>query len=88
MKLRSFLSVTWVVLFSLSMWGCGGMRSSRQADKVYLHEVESGETLEYIAEEYYGDPEHAERISEFNEIQDGELRPGMVLRVPMSEKDV
>lgn len=68
--------------------GCGGPAPTVREDKVYLHTVAPGETLDEIADRYYGNPGQGDVIEAFNEIDEGELRPGMVLRVPMNAKDL
>jgi hypothetical protein len=69
-------------------WGCA--KEVREPEgKVYLHKVADGETLKDIADEYYGNPERASFVGEFNGISGGEtLAPGTVLRVPMSLEDI
>jgi len=58
------------------------------ADKVYMHKVEAGETFERIADEYYGDPGRARNIAAFNGLRDEDLRPGTVVRVPVGSDDI
>ncbi len=75
------------LLVAAAFWGCA--KEVRQpAEKVYLHKVESGETLSDVAEEYYGDPQRASAIEEFNGLGDESVPPGTVLRVPMTDADI
>ena len=77
-----------VVVLALSVaWGCAKQAKS-PAEKVYLHKVESGETLSEIAEDYYGNASRGAVIGEFNAVDDDALKPGMVIRVPMTQEDI
>ncbi|UCG50558.1 MAG: tetratricopeptide repeat protein [Candidatus Latescibacterota bacterium] len=76
-----------VVAILLIVSSCGGP-SREPAEQVYLHRVESGETLSVIADEYYDNPQMADVIGEFNAVRDTDLRDGMVLRIPLSGEDV
>jgi tetratricopeptide (TPR) repeat protein len=67
--------------------GCA-RQAKHPAERVYLHKVESGETLAGIAEDYYGDPGRTEAIEKFNDVTDESIAPGTVLRVPMTAKDI
>lgn len=76
---------------AIALSGCAGRFGGGPAsadDKVYLHKVEEGETLEDIAEDYYGTRKRARLIRDFNDVKDGDLAPGTVLRVPMNRSDV
>jgi tetratricopeptide (TPR) repeat protein len=85
--LRAAVTAVALVIVAASFWGCA--REARQpAEKVYLHKVESGETLSDVAEEYYGDPERASAIEKFNGLEEESVSPGTVLRVPMSDADI
>ena len=89
MKRISYQGSIWVaVLVVLPFFGCGGPRSTQSGEKVYLHQVEQGETLGDIADDYYGDATRAKRISDFNSIDEDDVNAGAVLRIPMSDKDV
>jgi tetratricopeptide (TPR) repeat protein len=87
-KARRALALGWVLFFVAAVfWGCA--RQARQpAEKVYLHKVADGETLADIAEYYYGDPERAVVIGDFNAITDDTVTPGTAVRVPMAAKDI
>jgi tetratricopeptide (TPR) repeat protein len=69
------------------VWGCAKQAKS-PAEKVYLHKIETGETLADIAEDYYGNASRAAVIGEFNGVKDDGLREGMVIRVPMTQEDI
>ena len=78
-----------VIAFAVfAMAGCGGARRTSSSDKTYLHRVEQGETLEDIADDYYGDPRRAADLGERNNVTDADIEVGMVLRVPLSTNDI
>lgn len=79
-----------VLLPLLFVWGCssGGRRGAYPEDRIYLHKVEAGETLSEIAEDYYGNPARGDFIGAFNDVEDATIRPGMVLRVPMTGEEI
>ena len=81
------LIVTCVIAFVALFWGCAG-EVRQPEEKVYLHKVADGETLPDIAEEYYGDPDRASFLGEFNGISAEGVAPGTVLRVPMTGEDI
>ena len=61
------------------------LRSSARAKAGLKHVVKDGDTLEKIAERYYGDPDKWRVISEANRGRlrlDGTLEPGMELDIP------
>lgn len=68
--------------------GWGGRRSGPPGDTIYLHKVGAGESLEDIAEMYYGDAGRARALAKFNDIARDDVRAGMVLRVPLRDADV
>jgi tetratricopeptide (TPR) repeat protein len=75
-------------LLTLGMLAGCAKKAREPAEKVYLHRVETGETLADIAGEYYDDPGMASIIGEFNDVDDVDLKDGMVLRVPLTNEDV
>jgi len=78
-----------LVLAAFALAGCSGMGSSqRSEDAVYQHLVEEGETLETVAREYYLDAAEAERLGDYNHVDDDALRAGMTLRVPMTAREI
>ena len=77
-----------IVVTALALWGCAKRDVVSDADKVYLHKVQAGETFEQIADEYYGDPERARNIAAFNGLQDADLRPDLIVRVPVGQDDI
>jgi tetratricopeptide (TPR) repeat protein len=88
MKARRAFAAGWTLaLVALVMAGCA-KQARHPAEKVYLHKMADGETLADIAEDYYGDPERVPAIVEFNGLADGHVAPGVVVRVPMTAKDV
>ena len=81
------LLVMCIIAFGALFWGCA--REARKPEgKVYLHKVAPGETLPDIADEYYGDPNRASFLGEFNGIPAEGVAPGTVLRVPMTGEDI
>jgi tetratricopeptide (TPR) repeat protein len=78
-----------VVVASVVVAGCSTSPrpEANPEDRVYLHTVQPGETLSAIAGEYYGDPARAILISRFNELDDEDVQPGTVLRVPLTPDD-
>jgi tetratricopeptide (TPR) repeat protein len=64
-------------------------RRPGEGDRVLSHVVRPGETLEDLADDYYGDPRRAREIRRFNDIDRGETpEPGAKLDIPMSAKDM
>ena len=88
LTLRGAVVAMCVAALAAGLWGCA--KEVREPEgKVYLHKVADGETLKDIADEYYGNPERASFIGEFNGISGGAgLAPGTVLRVPMTLEDL
>ena len=70
-------------------WGCGPRtRKPVEGEKVLAHVVSPGETLENIADDYYGDPDRADDIRDFNLLDTDELSEGEVVRVYMTPDDM
>jgi tetratricopeptide (TPR) repeat protein len=85
-KLALLLSV---VAALTVIWGCGHRsRKPVEGEKVLTHVVESGETLETIADDYYGNPERAPEIGKFNLLETDELTQGDVVRIYMAPDDM
>jgi tetratricopeptide (TPR) repeat protein len=76
------------VLLALALLAGCAKQTREPAEKVYLHRVEPGETLADIAGEFYDNPTMANIIGEFNDVNDEDLKDGMVLRVPLTNEDV
>jgi tetratricopeptide (TPR) repeat protein len=71
------------------VWGCGQRtRKPVEGEKVLTHVVAGGESLETIADDYYGDPERAQEIREFNLLEADDLSEGEVVRVYMTPDDM
>lgn len=79
--------VAGVASMALSWAGCAS-RGPVEGEKVLNHTIERGETLEQIAEDYYGDAGRADDIARFNEISGGALAPGTVIRVSMTPDEM
>jgi tetratricopeptide (TPR) repeat protein len=92
--MRRALSITGALVvagaFAWAAFFSGCAKKARQPEgKVYLHKVAEGETLKDLADEYYGNPDRASFIGEFNGLSSDENpAPGTVIRVPMTEDDV
>ncbi len=84
---------TAAVLAVTALWvvfpGCAQkIREPVPGEKVLSHVVKPGESLEDIADDYYGDPDRADEIRDFNRLGDDEVNEGDVLRVYMVPKDL
>lgn len=77
-----------LVIGAAVLCATGCVKRGTTGDTVFLHEVQEGETLEMIAEVYYGDPSMSSVLASYNEVNEERVRPGTVLRVPMSDDDV
>jgi tetratricopeptide (TPR) repeat protein len=63
-------------------------RTPVEGEKVLTHEVTGDETLESIADTYYGDPDRGDEIRKFNLLESDELAAGDVVRVYMNPEDM
>jgi tetratricopeptide (TPR) repeat protein len=63
-------------------------REPVEGERVLRHVVERGETLEGIADDYYGDPDREDEIREFNMLDSDDVEPGDVLRIYMTPDDM
>lgn len=64
--------------------GCAGHRPGPD-DRVLRHTLASGETVEDVAQDYYGDEDRARDIRRFNHIDRGDMPDaGAELRIPMT----
>jgi len=88
MRTRRALAAGWILVIAAAMLGGCAKQARHPAEKVYLHRMVDGESLADVAEDYYGDPERAQSIEEFNGIAGEPVKPGMVVRVPMTATDV
>ncbi len=78
----------WIGLL-FSFWGCSQVsKAPSSEDKVFLHRVEEGETLAKIAEDYYGDPDRADDLMEYNDLGDEAPVPGTFIHVPLNRKEM
>jgi tetratricopeptide (TPR) repeat protein len=79
-----------LVLVSLALGGCSstGPRTIAPGDHVYEHKVVAGETLEDIADEYYGKPDRSRVLADVNSVDDDALHAGMTIRVPLKSRDI
>jgi tetratricopeptide (TPR) repeat protein len=77
------------LLLSAFFFGCARKaRRPVEGEKVLSHVVAAGESLEEIADDYYGDPERAGEIREFNLLESDGVSEGDVLRVYMKPDDM
>lgn len=63
-------------------------RKPMEGEKVLSHVVARGESLEKIADDYYGDPGRADEIRDFNLLEADEVSDGDVIRVYMTPSDM
>jgi len=77
-----------LVIGAAVLCATGCAKRGTTGDTVFLHEVRDGETLEIIADDYYGDPSLSSTLAAYNEVSEKWVAPGTVLRVPMSDDDV
>jgi tetratricopeptide (TPR) repeat protein len=78
-----------VVALLMGLSGCGRRtRKPLEGEKVLTHQVAEGETLEQIADDYYGDPERADEIKSFNLLESEEVTAGEIVRVYMRPEDM
>jgi tetratricopeptide (TPR) repeat protein len=73
----------------LAVLGCAGKtRKAVEGEKVLTHVVSTNETLESIADDYYGDPKRADEIRDFNLLETDDPTEGEVVRVYMTPEDL
>lgn len=79
-----------VLAVPAAMTGCSAFQRHDVADeRVLVHVVKEGDTVEGIADDYYGDRKRAREIRRFNDVARGEeVEVGTKLRVPMAPKDM
>jgi tetratricopeptide (TPR) repeat protein len=88
-ELRDLLAPLAAVVLLAVLHGCAQKaRKPVEGEKVLTHVVADGETLENIADDYYGDPDRADEIREFNLLESEELDPGATVRVYMAPDDM
>lgn len=63
-------------------------RHAPEDERVVRHRMASGETLETVAETYYGDERKARDIRRFNELGDEEPPAGTELRIPLDPDEL
>ena len=77
------------LLFLSFFPGCAQKtRKPVEGEKVLSHVVGAGESLEEIADDYYGDPDRADEIRDFNLLKSDDVSEGDVLRVYMRPRDM
>ena len=80
-----------IVIAALVLLGGSCAEKARkpvEGDRVITHVVADGETLEQIADVYYGEPGRADEIREFNQLDSEGIRPGDRLRVQLTPEDL
>jgi tetratricopeptide (TPR) repeat protein len=74
---------------ALVLQSCGRqMRVPDDGGKVILHRVDENESLEDIAENYYGDPARADDLREYNELAAGTPASGTYIHVPLTRAEL
>ena len=87
-KIAIFMALVALVALG-SMSGCGPKtRKPVEGERVLRHEVAEGESLEQIADDYYGDAARRDEIKEFNLLDSDDVRPGDVVRIYMTPEDM
>lgn len=87
MIVPAVLIASFAALAALS--GCSSRtRKPVEGEKVLTHVVADGETLEQIADDYYGDPDRADDIQKFNLMRTERIKTGDVVRVYMAPDDM
>jgi tetratricopeptide (TPR) repeat protein len=87
-RLRSLKAVLMVAALLLLSISCARQaREPSEDEKVYLHLVAAEESLEQIAEDYYGDPGRADDLREYNDLGDGQPVPGSYIHVPLDGEE-
>jgi tetratricopeptide (TPR) repeat protein len=73
----------------MTLSGCGpSARKPVDGERVLRHVVADGETLEEIADDYYGDAGRHDEIRKFNLLDSDDVSPGDVVRIYMSPDDM
>ena len=77
-----------VMAVLLLLSGCARRgRIAPEDEKIYLHLVAKEETLEQIAEDYYGDSDRAADLRDYNQLGDDPPAPGSYIHVPLSGEE-
>jgi tetratricopeptide (TPR) repeat protein len=88
-RVMKVLALACAVAALAAMWGCAGRtRKPVEGEKVLKHVVTGDETLDTIADDYYGDPDRAREIRDFNLLDSDEVDPGDVVRIYMTPEDL
>lgn len=89
-KKPHLIAVVLAVLVLVAVFfGCAQRaRKPVPGERVLSHVVKPGESLEQIADDYYGDPDRADEIRDFNHRKTDDVSEGDVLRVHMKPKDM
>jgi len=88
--MKRFSSILLCMIGSvLLLQGCGQrMRAPEDGGKVILHRVADNESLEEIAENYYGDPDRARDLRDYNDLSSQVPAPGSYIHVPLSRMEL
>ncbi len=88
-RIISAWTVSSLIGSSLLMGGCAQHgKVPREEERIILHRVLEGETLEQIADDYYGDPSRTEDLKAYNGLEERVVVPGMLIHVPLSGEEV
>ena len=72
--------------FEVIFFDSAKTESQKQSEKVATHIVKDGESLESIAKQYFSDENGMEVIKKYNDLQEGEVRVGQELKIPIKDK--
>jgi tetratricopeptide (TPR) repeat protein len=88
-RLEQNLLILLVIVTLTVCAGCGKKPPIDSADdRFVLHHVANGETLEKIADDYYGDPSRADELKSENDLKSIDVEPDIIIRIPMTGKDI
>jgi tetratricopeptide (TPR) repeat protein len=87
-RIARIATVAAVAMILLSLGCAQKTRKPVEGEKVLTHVVAGNETLETIADDYYGDPGRAGEIRKFNALEGDEISEGEVIRVYMAPGDI
>jgi tetratricopeptide (TPR) repeat protein len=86
---RTACIVLCVITSVLLLHGCGPrLRAPDDGGKVILHRVDEGESMEEIAENYYGDPDRAEDLRRYNALTVEQPTAGTYIHVLLTRSEL
>ncbi len=89
-KMKNFICIVLCVFCAASMLqSCARrVRAPDDGGRVILHRVGENESLEQIAEDYYGDPDRANDLRDYNELSKGTPSSGTYIHVPLTQAEL